>query len=299
MSKRESLLRYSIIINLLRKRPCSLKEILDKLAFESEIHGYNFEISGRTFLRDRDDIRSMYNIDIQYDFSLKKYRIMEDEADDTNMRMLEAFDTFNALNTGEKLLRHIQLEKRRPLGTEHIHGLLHAIRNRHKVRFAYKKYWDENTQLREIEPYLLKEFRQRWYVVGLCDKHGKIRIFGLDRMGMLDIRMEKFTYPKDFKAEAYFRDCFGIIGPNDQPAEDIILSFKPHQGKYIKSLPLHESQEILKDNDNELRIKLHLRPTYDFRMEILSYGESVKVIQPKSFRQEVIHIYRKALDRYE
>lgn len=96
----------------------------------------------------------------------------------------------------------------------------------------------------------------------------------------------------------YFKYCFGVIIPYDQNPEEIILSFNPDQGKYIKTLPLHESQVILKDDKDELLIKLTLYVTHDFIMEILSYGDSVKVIQPISLIEEIKSIYENALKKY-
>ena len=98
MSKRESIARYNLIIKKLRKQPADFKQISTYLSLESELQEYNFNISKRTFLRDLDDIRSLYNIDIVYDFSRKVYFIDFEEQPELNERILEAFDTFNALN---------------------------------------------------------------------------------------------------------------------------------------------------------------------------------------------------------
>jgi len=78
----------------------------------------------------------------------------------------------------------------------------------------------------------------------------------------------------------------------------VILSFDPVQGKYIKSLPLHESQQIIIDNNTELQIKLFLYTTYDFEMELLSYGEYVKVLKPDSLIEVMKNRYSKALNIY-
>src|SRR5574344_1107605 len=103
MSKRESISRYNLIIKKLRKHPSTFAEIAEYLAFESELQEYNFNIGKRTFQRDLDDIRSIYNIDIQYDFSRKVYFIDYDEQPEVNERILEAFDIYNALNLTDRL----------------------------------------------------------------------------------------------------------------------------------------------------------------------------------------------------
>ena len=134
MSKREAINRYSLIIQRIRKSPATFQDIDQYLMRESEIQGYNFNISKRTLKRDLDDIFSIYNIDIQYDFSSKVYRIVSHDEPDLSNRMLEAFDTFNALNQTEGISKFIHFEKRRPNGTENFHGILHAIQNSKMIK---------------------------------------------------------------------------------------------------------------------------------------------------------------------
>ncbi|WP_409150276.1 helix-turn-helix transcriptional regulator [Sphingobacterium sp. BS-2] len=282
MSKRESIARYNLIIKKLRKRPSTFAEIEEYLALESEIQAYNFNVSKRTFQRDRDDIRSLYNINIMFDFTKKVYYIDFDEQPEANERILEAFDTFNALNLTDRLSKHIHFEKRKPQGTEHLYGVLHAIKNQFLIKFVYQKYWEDVLSERLVEPYALKEFKNRWYVLSKDLGDNKIKSFSLDRINGLEISRKKFQFPKDFDVNEHYKYCFGIISPNDLKPESVILSFNVFQGKYIKSLPLHDSQEILIDNDVELRIQLKLFITHDFFMELLSYGENLKVIEPQS-----------------
>src|ERR1700722_4493071 len=98
MSKRESLSRYNLIIKRLQRSKATYKEIEDYLGRESELQDDNFNVSQRTFQRDLDDIRSLYDIDIQYDFRLKVYYIDSEGKPDINTRSLEAFDILNALS---------------------------------------------------------------------------------------------------------------------------------------------------------------------------------------------------------
>ncbi len=298
MSKREAIARYNLIIKKLRRQPSSFSEISDYLAFESDLQGYDFNVSKRTFQRDLEDIRSIYNIDIKYDFSRRVYYIDFDEQSGVNERILEAFDTFNALNIADRLSDYIHFEKRRPQGTENLYGLLHAIKNRIQVSFSYQTFWDDKITHRTTEPYALKEFKNRWYVLAKDLKDKKVKSFALDRLSKLEIKRKKIQLPNDFNVNEHFKYCFGIVSPNDLEPQEVILSFYPFQGKYIKTLPLHESQVILEDNEDELLIKLTLFITLDFLMEILSYGNNVKVIQPVSLIEKVKKTYENALKRY-
>jgi predicted DNA-binding transcriptional regulator YafY len=298
MSKRESIARYNLIIKKLRKHPSAFSEISDYLAFESELQEYNFNVSKRTFQRDIDDIRSLYNIDIQYDFSRKVYFIDFDEQPEINERILEAFDTFNALNISDRLSNFIHFEKCRPQGTENLYGLLHAIKNKVQISFSYQKFWEDEITQRNAEPYALKEFKNRWYVLANDLKDKKIKSFALDRLSELEITKKRFQFPSDFNVNEHFKYCFGIISPNELKPQEIILSFDPFQGKYIKTLPLHESQVVLEDNEDELLIKLTLFVTHDFFMEILSFGDNVRVIHPASLIAEIKKAYENALKLY-
>jgi len=299
MSKRESIARYNLIIKKLRRQPATFVEIKDYLALESEIQAYDFNISKRTFQRDRDDIRSLYNIDILFDFSKKVYYVDFDEQTELNKRIFEAFDTFNDLKLTDRLSKHIYFEKRKPQGTEHLYGVLHAIKNQIQIKFMYQKYWEDKLTLRTVEPYALKEFKNRWYIFSKDLEDNEIKSFALDRLTKLEILNRKFNFPKDFDVNEHYKYCFGIISPNGRQPEDIILSFNAFQGKYIKSLPLHDSQQILIDNEDELRIQLKLFVTHDFFMELLSFGENLKILKPKTLIDDLKSTIRNVLSIYE
>lgn len=299
MSKRESIGRYNLIIQKLRKRPATFEEICSYLETASEIQGYNFTVGKRTFQRDLNDIRTLYNIDIKCNKSSNAYYINTEDEPIGNERLLEAFDIMNALKINDNFNNFIQFENRKPQGTEHLYGLIHAIKNQVQVSFTYQKFWEEELSFRTVEPYALKESKYRWYVLANDLKDNKVKTFALDRISDLEINKKRFKIPSDFKINEYFRHCFGIIGPEKEPLGEIILSFDPIQGKYIKSLPLHETQEILTDNEDELRIRLHLYPTHDFIMELLSYGDYLKVIEPESLISEVKTVIRNMAKIYE
>lgn len=298
MSKREAIARYNLIIKKLRKQPSSFSEISDYLNDESYWQDYNFNISIRTFQRDLEDIRSLYSIEIKYNFKNRVYYIENEAESEVSERALEAFDIFNALNIVDGLSEFIDFEKRRPQGTDNLYGLIHAIKNRFQISFTHQKYWESESTERTVEPYALKEFKNRWYVLANDLKDNKVKSFALDRLTDLSVSKKKFHYPNDFNINEYYKHCFGIISPKEHIPQEVILSFTPYQGKYIKSLPLHESQQILIDNEEELRIKLTLFVTYDFFMELLSYGANVKVIEPENLISDIKKSLKATLKQY-
>jgi len=298
MSTTELLLRYIHIVNRVSKSPATFKEIDDYLTRQSAFQDYKFNISQRQFLRDLKKIGSILEIEIYYDPRQGVYLINEAEFSELSRRRLEAFDTFNALKIGDSTSRLIHFEKRRPQGTENLFGVLHAIKNNLQINFTYQKFWEEQSTERSVHPLALKEFKNRWYLLAKDMKNGAIKTFALDRLTTLDITPIKFKPSPDFDIEEQFRYCFGIISPTDEEPQEIILSFTPFQGKYIKSLPLHESQKILIDDKNELRIKLKLFVTHDLIMELLSFGDNMKVLQPDSLILHIRTAHKTAYQQY-
>ena len=177
--------------------------------------------------------------------------------------------------------------------------MLHAIKNRFQIQFSYQKFWEEESSSRVADPYALKEFKNRWYLLAKANKDDKIKSFALDRLTNLQVSNTKFPYPNNFNIEAYFRYCFGILNPNDEEPQDILLSFNPIQGQYIKSLPLHETQQIIVDSDKEFLIKLRLYISYDFIMELLSFGDKMKVLQPKMLVETIKAEHENAFKQYK
>jgi len=305
MSKRGYISRYLLILKKLKVKPYSSYEELlhyidtqlEYLQMQDDTLSVGF--SKRTLQRDIKEIRNLFGVDVAFSMPRKGYYIVQTERENMNFqRMLEAFDMFNSLNLAQDLTPYIHLEKRRPQGTENLYGILHAIKNKLEVIFEYQKFWDDKPGIRHIAPYALKEFKNRWYILAKDSKDNAIKTFALDRLTNLEITSKKFIYPATYNVEQHFKYCFGIMAPNDDTPQEIILSFDPFQGKYIKTLPLHESQQILIDNKDELQLKLNLYLTYDFIMELLSYGEKVKVLKPRSLANEIKAAHQKAVGQY-
>ena len=298
MSKRDYIIRYLLIVKkLLNSRIASFNEINDYIQREFELMDGPRNISLRTFQRDLNEIRTIFNIDIKCNNS-NQYYIAEEDNPGFNNRMMESFDIINSLRAGQHLAPYIILEKRCPIGTEHLYGLLHAIRNLHIVSFTYQKYYETDLSSRTVDPYVLKEFKGRWYLLSKDHKDGFVKTFALDRISELEISKKKFPFPSDINPNKQFKNCFGVMTSDGSEPEEIVLSFEPLQGKYIKSYPLHESQEILVENEEELLIRLTIYITHDFIMELLSYGDNVKVLQPESLIFEIRSYYQNALNQY-
>jgi predicted DNA-binding transcriptional regulator YafY len=305
MSKRGFISRYLLLIKKLKVKPYSSFEELEQYIIDQHdflqlqdddlIIGF----SKRTLQRDLKEIRNLFGVDIEYSKSMKGYFISQDDAENMNFqRMLESYEMISALQKAKKINQYIQFEKNSLQGVEHLKEIINAIKNTNNLQFTYSKYWENEASYRTAEPYLLKEFKSRWYVLCLDKKDLKIKTFALDRMSNVANTKTLFSLPTNFNFEEYFTNSFGIFCPDDVEVETVELQFTTIQGRYVKSLPLHKSQTIIADNDNHLIIQLNMFVTHDFIMELLSFGNDVKVNKPESLKNELINRYSNALKQY-
>lgn len=295
MSQRLIATRHGLIISKLRNhKRATFQEINDYLKSEDDY----LAISKRTFVRDVAEIGEVYGVYIKYDFSARNYYIDEDLSDESDKRRLEALDVFNALKFKERNKNSILFDKRKNSGTEHIYELLNAINNNLQITFSYQKFDEEEGAIRKVNPLAIKEFHLRWFLLALDTKDNNIKTYGLDRISNLQILRNAKFKNNNFSGSEYFKYAFGISVVNGQQPEDIVLSFTPVQGKYIKTLPLHSSQKVIIDDETEFRISLKMCLTHDFKMELLSMGENVKVISPQRLIDDIKSTYERALGNY-
>jgi predicted DNA-binding transcriptional regulator YafY len=222
---------------------------------------------------------------------------VEDLQSDMNNRMLESIDTINSLKVVEDIGKYMFFEKRKASGTHHFHGLLHAIKNRIVLQLKHQRFDCEAPTERLVHPYALKESKGRWYLFAKDTKDHRLKTFGLDRILVFENTPGRFDYPAGLDIHEHFLHCFGVINPDDQNPEKVILSFDPDEGKYIKSYPFHESQVIITDNEKELRISLFIYITHDLVMELLSFGEHFTVVSPAFLKRMISEVFTKAVER--
>ena len=299
MSLAKTFLKHRFIIEQLRRRPQKLIE-LNATWKDSEDNVEGGELLQRTLQRDIHVIREVYNIEIKCNRSTNEYEITEDN-DLYAQNLLEAFDVFRALQNYGNLSEMIQFEKRLPAGTEYLSPLLRAIKEKRQVKLHYYKFWDRSSQTQErtIEPYLLKEAQRRWYVLAWDVEKEALRVFGLDRIKHLDDeRGVKFQHPVPKDVEHYFDDSFGAWVDNERTqAEEVVLAFRklptdtvfiPNPAKYLEAMPLHSSQQILKEEEEAIVLRLRIKITPDFIKELLSYGKQVEVLTPAHLQEKLI-----------
>lgn len=200
--------------------------------------------------------------------------------------LISTISVSNILMSNQSIKERILLDDV-PSGRQYLAPILESIRENKSIIISYQSFWHEEPDSFRVEPYCVKMFKQRWYLIANSSKYHKIRIYGLDRIKNIEKSEKSFVLPKDFSAETFFNGCYGIIANEETPVEKVVLRVRADQAKYLRSLPLHTSQCEISRNEECSIFEYSLRPTYDFMQEILSHGADVEVIAPQTFRKEI------------
>lgn len=292
MAKEEQMLRMQYIQELLRGRKDrgasypELKSYLERKFEEKDLGDLKF--TERTFQRDKKAILKVAGIQISYRRSRDVYYIAEDELTNAEESVFDNLLLVEAYREAKSNSDIMIFEPRKSRGLNLLNGIIHAIQHSKVLSFTYEKYWTTEKSERVVEPYALKEFQHRWYLLANEYKSEKlfIKTFALDRITNIEVKNSSFKR-KQYDPRQAFHDSFGIIAPNGEKPREIVLAFDAEQGNYIKSLPLHQSQRVIKEETMRTIFSYFLIPTYDFVQEILSHGQRVEVLSPQAVRAEV------------
>ena len=300
MSKHGSIRRYSLIIEKIdRNQYPSFSTIRDFL-FD---HG--FEVSDRTIQRDIEQIRFDFGIEITYDPARKGYFINEQETFGVEgfIRFLEIANTADLLTEtlmdGKEALNYIEFESAGELkGLKYLKQLLFALKHSRTITYTHKRFYVDKESVYSMKPYLLKEYQSRWYIIGILDGMDAFRTFGLDRIFSLTVNEKTFKRNERLSPKELFRDTIGLTY-SLKGSEEVVLSFTSFQGNYVKTLPWHHSQQIIVDNDQELRIRLNIVPNFEFMQKVLMHGDTVMVIQPDWLVNDIQQSLQNSLSKYK
>ncbi len=302
MAKNEQMLRLMYIFKYLQSKKDGADYLEISKYLEEKFNNDYKELSfaPKTFQRDRKILNELFNIEIDYKNSDKKYHLVNDDFSDIADSVFENLILVNAYRNSKEYDDVIIFEKRQATGLYHLQQITQAIKCKKLITFSYLKHWDTTANSRTIEPYALKEFRNRWYLIGNEFQNGnfKLKTFGLDRITNLETLHRSF-HKLEIDIEKIFSNAFGIIISDTEKPETVILSFNARQAKFVKSLPLHRSQKIIIDNTEELRISLDLIPTYDFYQELLTHAERLTIVSPEKVKSEYLRFINKAIELNE
>ena len=271
--------KYVWLLSTVHNRgPISLANIQSR--FRNQ---FGEELSERQFHRYTDAVESLFDIEIKFDRSWNGYVIADrEELKDMGMRtwMIQTFSVSSVLHESQDLKNRILLENV-PSGQQHLTIIVDAMREGVALSMTYHSFHREEPSTFEVEPYCVKLFEQRWYMLGKSEGYDELRLYALDRIKALEPTERKFKLPKKFDAAKFFEDYYGIIiGDEDFDVEPVALKVDWWQSKYLRTLPLHHSQVEVERNEEYSIFEYRLCPSFDFQQKLLSMGDSVGVIAP-------------------
>lgn len=324
---KNALLRYRIIdgclTNPMRRFP-TMNFILEKIQEQ-----LGESISESQFAKDIQGLKRIYKAPIKFDrhhngycysepdFSIREFPLThaEIEALDYSTALLQQlkgtrmFQQFeNAINKmtegyrvskllGKSEVQILQVEEPvKTEGSEWLEMLLRSIVEKCAVRMHYKGFGKDEKSY-TLSPYLLKEYRNRWYVIGFARESDAVRVFALDRIQTLKPSKESYA-SADFSPDEFFRYSFGITHLDASRPARVVLRFRASEIPYVLSQPLHHSQTVEEHTDASLVVSLQVYITSELKMAILAHGAAVEVIEPESLRLEIAAIAREMAGMY-
>lgn len=197
---------------------------------------------------------------------------------------------------------YIEFEKNELLrGLEWIDPLLKAIKNQTTLNIFYQSFKASKEQTHIIYPYLLKEYRNRWFLLGCYNKRKVVAILALDRIKNIEVNNTlPFIEPKEFEVSTFFDNVIGVSKTLHQKTQKIVFKAIPRMCPYIITKPLHPSQKILKEDNTGIIFSLDVIVNMELERELLGFGETIKVLSPKSLQTTLIQrmdLMRKLYER--
>lgn len=292
--------RYVWLLETIHRAGKITFEEINARWLRSELSGGE-TLSLRTFHHHRDAIEELFDINIEcikrggYCYYIEDTEELEKGC--VRKWLLNSFAVDNLIVESRKLKSRILLEEV-PSGKRYLIPLIEAMRDGMIVEVDYQSFRQQVPANFEIEPYCLKLFRQRWYVVARSPHYNRVMIYSLDRILDLEVSEKTFYYPEEFNPQSYFDACFGIVADDDIGIETVQLKVYTPQDKYFDALPLHHSQRTVEVTEGHTVYEYRIRPTYDFVQELLSHGADVEVLQPSLLRSRLGDIAKEMVALY-
>lgn len=275
-----------LIETLRRHGKISFREISDLWERNKDMSDYE-PLHRGTFNRWRKDILITLGIDIKCQKSggYLYFIANPDDIHENKLKhwMLDTFSVSNLVQNNLSLKNRILVDEI-PSGLLYLTPIMEAMKGNRVLEITYTSFRTGKTMAVTVDPYCVKFFEGRWYMLAKQKTKDKPKIYGLDRIRSLTILNDTFKLPKDFSATEYFETMYGIVSDNQTPMRIILRAYTQHK-EYLKSLPIHHSQRLIEDHEDYADFELRVAPTYDFIMRLLHDGAWLEVISPESVRK--------------
>ena len=292
-----------LLDTLLTSHPLTIDEI--NMLWEECPASDGQPIPLRTFHEHRKGIKEMFGVEIACDRSQGNvYYVKNPEVLDKQKvakwllhkySIPQDFATFNSMKD-RILLEEI------PLGTAFLDAIIEAMQKNMELRIDYQRYeseQEEHLQTLHIQPYALKVFNRRWYLLGYIKEKNGLRIIALDRILDMKVFSTNFEMPEDFDAKKYFANVIGIFVNKDLPVKKVKIRAYGIQAEYLRSTPLHKSQSEVRSKHGEFaEFTYRLCITPELVSQLLAMGDKVEVLEPQELREEMKVKIKNSLERY-
>ena len=293
--------RYIWLLNtLLQEKQMTFEEISRRWQLSNIGDGRSIPL--RTFHQHRTAVEELFGVEIRCNTSNGyKYYIANPEVlknDKTRKWLLNSFNLSNMITAGHNMKDRILFEDI-PHGTEYLQTIIDAMQQSKELAIDYQPFYGHRASY-TIQPYAMKAYHQRWYIVGFIKELDAIRNIALDRLLEMTITEQSFALPENFNAEKYYENTVGIFVNDDLSPVKVKLKVYGYQIEYLRSLPLHKSQRETLSKYGEFCVfeyKLCLTP--ELSSQILAMGENVEVLEPTELRDEIKRRLNDCLNRYK
>ena len=288
---------YIWLVNTIYKaRKITLAEINERW-LETEM-SEGVELARATFNRHKDAIEDIFGIYIERDKKNGyKYYIGNEHVlreDTVQNWMLSTLSVGNVISEGLSLQDRILLETASS-GGEYLPQVIEAMKKSVRVKVSYQRYGADEPKMLDFEPYCIKLFNKRWYILAHFHRNATedreaddyFGMFAFDRIGELELTNVKFQIDPDFDAATYFSENFGVLVHDGTPKERIVIRAYGQERFYLQDLPIHHSQRIIEEGEDYADFELNLRPTIDLTRHLLGLGSTVQVLTPDWLADEV------------
>lgn len=272
---------------------------IERLWLQSDLSEGN-PLTRRSFCNYREGAEKLFDVNILCDTSTYEYYIEQAQPDKSSDLQKWLFDSLSVnylMRHGADMAQRI-IPEHIPSGNDYMASITEAMQEGRVIRMIYHAFWKMSAQKVELEPYFVKAFRKRWYVVGYNRKDRQIKTYALDRVVELALTTDTFEFPADFVPSDYFVHSFGVIRSDEHP-ETIRLRATMRQAQYLRALPLHHTQREYEVGDGYVDFVYNMYITYDLIQELLSLGREIEVISPAKLRNELCGKLQAALDLYK
>ena len=264
----------------------------------SSVNDEHKELAPRTFANYKENIEEIFGIEIACDRATNEYYIVNEEnLDDNAIRdwMLNSLSLRNLLNESTGLHDRIILEDV-PSSHRFLTSVIDSMRDNRKLCISYKGHSMTEYKEMVIHPYSIRLFKRRWYLIAYSEFSKGIRLYMLDRAAVVNVLDEVFEMPESFDSEGFFEDYYGVRR-SEETKQRVILKVASRVRDLIRTVPLHCSQEEIETMPEFSVFEYSLRPNFDIKQEIISYLDSVEVLEPLSLRKDigrtVLNVYLK------